>query len=143
MSETAADRQAAKEVAEHIRHMFDEFRAHRPEGVEAALHADCTIWDVFVPDLIQGKANRVKYHAADQAQSQARGPLTLTVDEPVTTVWGDTALARYYLRFTYAPPNATSGAVRITSVLRRENGRWSIVHHHEGIVPGGVPPIVE
>lgn len=144
MSEGAtADRQAAKEVADHIRHMFDEFRAHRPEGVEAALHADCTVWDVFVPELIQGKANRVKYHDADQAQSQARGPLTLTVDEPVTTVWGDTALARYYVRFTYAPPNATAGVVRITSVLRREHGRWSIVHHHEGMLPGGVPPTDE
>jgi ketosteroid isomerase-like protein len=138
---TMDERRAAAEVADHIRRMFDGFCAHSAEGVEAALHEDCTVWDVFLPQLIHGKANRLKYHAADQAQSQARGPLTLTVDEPVTSVWGDTALARYYLRFDYAPPNPTSGVVRITSVLRRENGRWSIVHHHEGMVPGGVPPI--
>jgi ketosteroid isomerase-like protein len=132
-----------REVAAHIRAMFAHFTEHRPDQIEASLHQDCTVWDVFVPELIMGKENRVRYHAADQAQSQARGPLTLTVDEPVTTVWGDTALARYYVRFKYEPPNAVEGVVRITSVLRRENGRWLIVHHHEGMLPGGVPPTNE
>ena len=56
---------------------------------------------------------------------------------------GDTALARYYLNFAYAPPNAASGRIRITDVLRRFDGRWKIVHHHEGLVPTGVPPITE
>lgn len=134
---------AAREVADAIRFMFREFAEHRPEGIENTLHPDCTVWDVFLPQLIQGKENRVKYHAADQAQSQARGPLTLTIDEPVVSVWGDTALARYYLNFVYEPPNAVSGSVRISSVFRREHGRWLIVHHHEGIVPTGVPPTDE
>ena len=40
-------------------------------------------------------------------------------------------------------PNAHGGRIRITSVLRREGGRWLIVHHHEGAVPAGVPPITE
>jgi ketosteroid isomerase-like protein len=133
----------AQQIEADIRRMFREFMEHRPEGIEAALHEDCTVWDVFLPQLIQGKANRVKYHAADQQQSQARGPLTLTVDTPVISVWGDTALSRYYLHFRYDPPNAVEGHVRISSVHRRENGRWLIVHHHEGIVPGGVPPTHE
>jgi hypothetical protein len=29
--------------------------------------------------------------------------------------------------------------VRITDVLRRLDGRWLIVHHHEGLVPSGPP----
>ncbi len=137
------DQRAVAEIEAAIHKMFREFSEHRPEGVEAALHEHCTVWDVFLPQLIQGKENRVKYHAGDQAQSQARGPLTLTIDPPLVSVWGDTALARYYLNFDYAPPNATRGSVRITSVFRRENGQWLIVHHHEGMVPGGVPPIDE
>lgn len=138
------DEQAEREVEAAIREMFRHFVEHRPDAVEAALHVDCTVWDVFVPDLIQGRENRVRYHAADQAQSQARGPLTLTVERMVTSIWGDLALARYYVRFVYLPPNAVEGLVRITSVLRRQpDGRWLIVHHHEGMVPAGVPPIAE
>lgn len=55
--------------------------------------------------------------------------------------WDDTAVARYTLAFSYEPPNATAGVVRISDVLRRQAGRWRIVHHHEGLVPEGVPPI--
>jgi ketosteroid isomerase-like protein len=134
---------AAREIETAIRRMFRDFMEHRPDEVEAALHPDCTIWDVFVPQLIQGREERARFHAQDQAQAQARGPLTMSIDAPVVSVWGDTALARYYLRFRYDAPNATEGTVRISSVFRREHGRWLIVHHHEGIVPGGVPPLEE
>ncbi len=128
-------------VEQVIREMYRAFTEHRPQDIEAALHEDCTIWDVFTPQLIRGRAERDRFHAADQAQSQARGPLALTVDAPVVSVWGDVAVARYYLDFRYEPPNAAAGRVRITSVLRRHVGSWRIVHHHEGLVPAGVPPV--
>jgi ketosteroid isomerase-like protein len=133
--------QAEREIEATIRGMFQDFMEHRPDGVESALHPDCTVWDVFTPDLIQGRENRAKFHEADQAQAQARGPLTMSIDGLVTSVWGDFAIARYLVRFVYQPPNAAAGVVRITSVLRREGGRWQIVHHHEGLMPAGVPPI--
>ena len=124
-----------------IRGIFENFAAHRSDDIESALDDDCTIWDVFQPDLIRGPAERERFHAADQAQMQARGKLTLTVETPLIDIWGDTAVARYVLSFRYAPPNATEGTVRITDVLRRRNGRWVVVHHHEGMVPAGVPPV--
>ena len=129
------------EVEQVIRGMYRAFTEHRPQDIEAALHEECTIWDVFTPQLIRGRAERDRFHEADQAQSQARGPLTLRVDTPVISVWGDLAVARYYLDFRYEPPNAVAGRVRITSVLRHEDGTWRIVHHHEGVVPEGVPPV--
>ena len=132
-----------REIEQLIRGMYLAFTEHRPEDIEAVLHEDCTIWDVFTPQLIRGRAERDRFHEADQAQSQARGPLTLSVDEPLVSAWGDVAVARYYLDFRYEPPNAVQGRVRITSVLRREGGTWRIVHHHEGTVPAGVPPIGE
>lgn len=130
-----------KAVAAAIHGMFQRFAEHDEAGTEAALHPDCTVWDLFVPDLIVGVEARRKFHADDQKQAQARGPLTLNIDEPLVDVWGDTALARYFLHFRYEPPNAVSGTVRITSVLRRTEGKWLIVHHHEGLLPGGVPPV--
>ncbi|MEN9315123.1 MAG: hypothetical protein RIS35_1516 [Pseudomonadota bacterium] len=138
---TAGQNAAQQAVEQAIRGMYRAFIEHRPRDIEAALHEDCTIWDVFTPQLIRGRAERDRFHEADQAQSQARGPLTLSVDAPVVSVWGDVAVARYYLDFRYEPPNAVAGRVRITSVLRLLDGTWRIVHHHEGLVPEGVPPI--
>lgn len=128
-------------IEQTIRDMFRRFAEHDPAGVEAALHPDCTVWDVFTPELIMGVENRRRFHEADQAQALARGPLSMQIDEPVVDVWGDTGLARYTLSFRYLPPNAVEGRVRITSVLRRSGDRWLIVHHHEGLVPAGVPPV--
>lgn len=127
-----------------IQGMFDAFAAHDTAGVEAALDKDCTVWDVFVPDLIQGVETRLAYHEADRSQSMARGPLTMSMSDPLIDVWGDTALARYVLSFAYEPPNPVAGKVRISTVFRRSDaGPWRIVHHHEGMTPAGVGPLSE
>lgn len=135
-----ADTQA---IANIIKGVFKAFENHSPEGIEEHMHPDVTVWDVFTPQLIRGKEEREKFHRDDQAQMQARGPLTLKLEEPVVDSWGDSAIARYYLEYDYQPPNAAQGRVRITNVFRRIDGRWLIVHHHEGLVPTGIPPITE
>ncbi len=132
-----------EEISAIIKGVFRAFEDHSPDGIETYMHPDVTVWDVFTPQLIQGQEERDKFHADDQAQMQARGPLTLRIDEPVVDAWGDSAIARYYLEYDYEPPNATSGRVRITDVFRKVDGRWLIVHHHEGLVPTGIPPITE
>ncbi|NQV79069.1 MAG: nuclear transport factor 2 family protein, partial [Alphaproteobacteria bacterium] len=48
-----------------------------------------------------------------------------------------------YLEFDYQPPNPANCRVRITNVFRKIDGRWLIVHHHEGLVPTGIPPIAD
>ena len=126
-----------------IHGMYAAFAEGRPDAVEAALHPDCTVWDVFTPHLIRGKEERHDFHAADQRQKNARGPLTWQLGDLLVDVWGDTAVARYELAFRYEPPNATDGTVRITDVLRRDGGGWLIVHHHEGLIPEGPPPTHE
>jgi len=138
-----SDKAVEAEVAAVIADIFRSFEDHRPEGIEAHMHPDVTVWDVFTPELIQGTDERQKFHKNDQAQMQARGPLTLTIEDPVVDAWGSTAIARYYLEFNYQQPNAAQGRVRITNVLRNIGGRWLIVHHHEGLVPTGIPPITD
>jgi ketosteroid isomerase-like protein len=138
---SAADTVAIEAV---IRGIFKDFARGNPAGIEAAESADVTVWDVFTPQLIQGQKALKDFHAADKSQMQSRGALHLDVEDGmVLDVWGDTAIARYYISFTYDPPNATSGRIRITDVLRRIEGRWLVAHHHEGMVPEGVPPIAK
>ena len=70
---------------------------------------------------------------------------TWTIREIIAHIagWDDTAIARYHLDFSFEPPNAHAGRIRITDVFRRIDGRWVIMHHHEGKMPTGFPPITE
>jgi ketosteroid isomerase-like protein len=132
---------AEKEIADIIKGIFAAFDNHDPEGIEGHMHPESTVWDVFTPDLIRGVDERNKFHEDDQKQMQARGTLSYEISDPIVDLWGDdTAIAKFYLTFEYQPPNATSGKVRITDVLQRIDGRWMVVHHHEGLIPEGVPP---
>ncbi|MBT4740343.1 MAG: SnoaL-like domain-containing protein [Rhodospirillaceae bacterium] len=137
------DTATAPEIIAIIKGIFTAFEDHDPDGIEGHMHPDSTVWDVFTPQLIRGVEERNKFHAEDQEQMQARGTLTLTVEEPEVDAWADTALARYYINYSYEAPNAAQGRVRITDVFRQIDGKWLIVHHHEGTVPTGIPPITD
>ena len=133
-----------KELAEIIRNIYDTaFQDHDAEGTDVPFHDDGTLWDAFEPRLYAGKEQRMEFHNLDQEQLGARGPITMSLDEPMVDAWDDTAVARYHLDFSFEPPNAHAGRIRITDVFRRIDGRWVIMHHHEGIVPTGFPPITE
>ena len=95
--------------------------------------------------------NRISSKAAAQREPRfekktCRTPkspqtLTINIEEPVVNVWGDFAVARYYLDYAFEPPGVLEGRVRITTVARRIDGEWRRVHHHEGVVPTGRPPL--
>lgn len=137
------DSAIASEITAIIKGIFSAFEKHDPDGIENHMDPEATVWDVFTPQLIRGTEERKKFHDEDQQQMQARGPLTLTVGDPVVTSWDDTALAMYYLTYKYEPPNPAEGQVRITDVFRKSGDKWIIVHHHEGAVPTGIPPLNE
>ena len=126
-----------------IQGVFDSFADRDVQGMEDVLHEECTVWDLFEPELIEGREEREAFHERDKTQSMARGALRISIDPLKLDVYDDVAVARYWLEFDYEPPNATSGRVRITDVLLRTPSGWLIVHHHEGMAPPGVPPITE
>jgi ketosteroid isomerase-like protein len=137
---TMDDKAACEAVVKRI---WDRFLARDPQGMLACLHADCTIWDVFQPQLVT-RRDLEAYVDSDYGQSMARGPLSHVLDDFVTDVWDDAAVVRFLNRFEYKPPNALRGHIRITCVLRRfPRGGWLVVHVHEGDVPAGIPPITE
>ncbi|MDX2225243.1 MAG: DUF4440 domain-containing protein [Rhodospirillaceae bacterium] len=128
-------------VERHVRKIWDRFVAQDPAGMLKLMHPDCTVWDVFQPDLVTRREMEA-YVARDYAQSAARGKLTFRMFDFVTTVWGDAAICRFNSYHRYAPPNAHEGYGRTTCVLRKYPRQgWLVVHVHEGELPTGIPPL--
>lgn len=127
------------EVRRVITGIYESFARGDVAGIEACLADEVTIWDVFTPELIVGREQRDEFHARDHAQMRARGPLRLTVGEPMVDAVGDVAWARYIVDFRYEPPGELAGQVRVTDVLLRRPDGWRVVHHHEGLMPTGRP----
>lgn len=139
MATKSADEQA---VAELVRRIFSAYQQYDPALVEQCDAPECTLWDLFEPDLVHGgSAARARFRNKDMADSRQRGRLHIDIEEPLVDVWGDVAVARYYLDYRFEPPGALAGRVRITTVARRIDGQWRRVHHHEGVVPDGRPPL--
>jgi ketosteroid isomerase-like protein len=133
-----------KAVAQLVHRVFNSYQQFDPELLDQCDTPECTIWDLFEPDLVHGSsAARAEFRKKDMSDSRQRGPLSINIEEPVVDVWGDFAVARYYLDYEFKSPGALKGRVRITTVARRINGEWRRVHHHEGVVPTGRPPLTD
>lgn len=134
------------EIETAIRSIYGAFLQFDADAIERGDADDCTVWDVWYPDLVRGKAARAAFRAEDMAAAKRRGPLRINLEPPVVTFHGNVAIARYYLDFAFEPPNATSGRVRVTTVFERDPtapAGWRRLHHHEGMMPTGRPPFTE
>ena len=65
-----------------VRSIFESFAARSEAGIEGRLADDCTVWDVFEPELIRGRQERDAFHARDRAQSEARGSFSWQLVPP-------------------------------------------------------------
>ena len=124
-----------KEIERIVYSIFNAFQAGETNKIEDFLHENATVWDVFTPDLIRGKEQLEEFHKRDQEQKNSRGALAINIEKPMITVKANSAIALYYLDFSYQEPNAISGRVRITDIFSKDGVEWKIIHHHEGMVP--------
>ena len=134
-----ADEADVSAVEAHVKSVWERFLAQDSAGMLELLHPECTVWDVFQPDLVT-RRDLEAYVAVDFKQSAARGELTHRMSNFVTAVWDDTAICRFNSYHRYAPPNPHEGHGRTTCVLRRFPDKgWLVVHVHEGVLPTGIP----
>jgi len=87
------------------------------------------------PQLLYGKADLDRVRDARPATGAEQAETVLTPYDQVIDVFGDLALARYWLRV--EPPAEAVQLVRNTALLVRARGdetdRWLFVHLHEDV----------
>lgn len=97
---------------------------------DAVISPAATFWDTDEPDLAHGLDQLQKVR--DRRPVVDGDPFTIDAHDPVVTVFGDTAVLRHVFEVT--PAGAAASTVRNTSVWRRDDDRWLLVHNHEDVL---------
>lgn len=85
MPSEESDKQA---VARLVHRIYNSYQQFDPDLLNQCDTPECTLWDLFEPDLVQGgSAARAEFRKKDMSDSKKRGPLTINVEEPVVDVW--------------------------------------------------------
>ncbi|WP_405856232.1 nuclear transport factor 2 family protein [Streptomyces sp. NBC_01515] len=118
--------------------MYAGYTAGDRDRIDAFLDPKATIWDSATPGLISGRTELNRVRDARPTPDDGPAETGLTAYDQVVDVFGDLAVARYWLRVDFRA--APSELARNTAVLRRAHpdGHWLVVHLHEDIqsVPG-------
>jgi ketosteroid isomerase-like protein len=105
------------------------FLARDRDRVDRHIDPDATIWDSEEPTLLRGRA---ELDALRDRRPPGSLPGDLRAQDPVIDVWGDVALLRHIL---IVVDGESVVRIRNTSVWRRRDGDWRVVHNHEDVLP--------
>lgn len=116
-----------------ITDMYAGYTAGDRERIDSHLDPDATVWDSATPELLCGKTDLDRVRDNRPTADGAPAETGLTPYGQVIDVFGELAVARYWLRVDF--PTALPELARNTAVLRRarHDGHWLLVHLHEDI----------
>jgi hypothetical protein len=119
---------AREEIWAALNEIYAGFLAGDRARIDRHIDPAATIWDSFEPGLIRGKR---ELDGLRDRRPPGAPPSAIEASDPVIDVWGDIALVRH--RLTVVEDGQTT-RVRNTSVWRRSNDRWLVVHNHEDVL---------
>ena len=128
-----------KEVQDYIWNsvlsMYEGFIEKDRPKIDQFINEDCTVWDSSERDMAFGlaglnevRARRPKVESEPQVEK-------IDAYDPVIDVFGDTAIARHYLRVTFIDNKLPSREIRNTGIWREFPQGWQLVHNHEDELP--------
>lgn len=120
-----------------IEGVYEAYRTLQPEKIEAVQLPEYSVWDGTLPQLFKSRAEVKAFHKKDQENTKARGPFSFQITPLKIDIVGDFAVVLSRMLFDWQPPNAWSGGMRITDVMRKVDGEWKMFHHHESVEPEG------
>ncbi len=122
-----------------ITSMYRAFTIGDRSHVDSFLDPGATFFDSENPDLVRGKTELDRIRDRRPAPEAGPRETGFKAHDEVIDIFGDLALARYWLRVDFAALPAL--AVRNTAVLRRSRGLWRIIHLHEDVQHDTVPDV--
>ncbi|MFF2522654.1 DUF4440 domain-containing protein [Streptomyces liangshanensis] len=116
-----------------ITEMYEGYTAGDRARIDSYLDPEATIWDSDTSELLLGKEELDRVREARPTSGGGPAESGLTAYGQVIDIFGDLAVARYWLRVDFH--TAPSVLARNTAVLQRarSDGPWLIVHLHEDI----------
>jgi ketosteroid isomerase-like protein len=121
--------------------MYLAYTAGDREHTDSYLDPEATVWDSATPRLACGRTELDRVRDGRPAAGEAPRESGLTAYDHVIDVFGDLALARYWLRVDFHAPAPDAvhppALVRNTAVLRRTGTGWLMVHLHEDVQRAG------
>jgi ketosteroid isomerase-like protein len=126
-----ADADAAA-IAGGIDDMYAAFLAGDTSRFDGHLHADVTTWETHLPGPLRTRRQLDAYRKERDTAGRRPQLAALSATGKHIDVWGDVGVARYVL--ISRTPAGEEQHTRVTDVLRREDGRWLIAHHHAELV---------
>ena len=117
--------------------VYEAYRDLQPEKIEAVQLPEYSVWDGTLPQLFKSRDEVKAFHQRDQDNTKARGPFSFNIEPLKIDILGDLAVVLSRMEFEWKAPNAWSGGLRITDVMRKVDGKWMMFHHHESVEPAG------
>jgi ketosteroid isomerase-like protein len=123
----------AEEIWAAVNAVYRGFLADDRAAIDGVISPDATIWDSAHEPLIRGRQELDAVR--DARDPDAARPSALEAVDPVIDVYGDLSLVRHVLLVSFPPGSGLpQQRIRNTSVWRRLDGRWLLVHNHEDVV---------
>ena len=111
-----------------LNEIYAGFLAGDRARTDRSIDPTATIWDSEEPGLVRGKD---ELDAVRNRRPPSAPPEELVASDPVIDVFGDVAVVRHLL--TVVADGRTT-RIRNTSVWRRRDGAWLVVHNHEDVL---------
>jgi ketosteroid isomerase-like protein len=104
-----------------------------PARGDAHLHPEVTLWDSAAEPLVLGLDGLARLRRGRPAPD-AGGPVVTAIEagDPLFDLLGDLVVLRHRLTVRFSA--GADERVRNTSVWRRADGRWLMLHNHEDVV---------
>ena len=120
-----------------IEGVYKSYQNFDPQGIEKVQLEEYSVWDGTLPQLFKSRSEVKEFHKKDQENTKARGEFYFSIKPLKVDIEGNIAIVLSSMEAEWKEPNAWKARMRITDVMKKVNGKWMMLHHHESVEPNG------
>ena len=120
-----------------IKNVYESYKNFDPKSIETVQLPEYSVWDGTLPQLFKSKAEVKEFHKKDQLNTKARGEFSFDIKPLKIDILGDIAIVLSSMNAEWKEPHSWKARMRITDIMKKVNGKWLMLHHHESVEPDG------